>query len=66
VGDSFIATVPIGRCYQAMRRSVSENAADADEARFALVAASVPTLTFALKRAPRSWSRSTAASTAPD
>jgi hypothetical protein len=36
----FIATVPIGRCYQAMQRSVRENAADADEARFAPVAAS--------------------------
>ncbi len=50
--DGFIATVPIGRCYQAMQRSVRENAAGASEARFALVAVSMLTLTFALKRDP--------------
>jgi hypothetical protein len=38
MGDfDFIATVPIGRCYQAMQRSVRESAANADEARFALL-----------------------------
>ena len=40
MGDfDFIATAPIGRCCRAVQRSVREKAANADEARFALVAA---------------------------